>query len=234
MQYKAGKIVAFSCLAQQSSAQSESCVFTSRSAQKFLGNRGSGGKTDHFQVTRHGYSWVFLPEACLLTCWLALPQSRQGNATFCSQVLCSRLKRQTQGWEVARGLVSKFPMAASFLLTTNRQESGPVSHGQNSCCVWSFEKPQNYAVVKASRVGKPAWLGEGGDWGFYQRGILSLASQTACFGLSPTPGCCRLNGCPSIHSSYTMCSRCTQGFFWNTLNSYPYFPYHLCKAAPPF
>lgn len=166
MQYKAGKIVAFSCLAQQSSAQSESCVFTSRSAQKFLGNRGSGGKTDHFQVTRHGYSCVFLPEACLLTCWLALPQSRQGNATFCSQVLCSRLKRQTQGWEVARGLVSKFPMAASFLLTTNRQESGPVSHGQNSCCVWSFEKPQNYAVVKASRVGKPVWLGEGGDWGF--------------------------------------------------------------------
>lgn len=178
-----------------------------------------------------GIVGVFLPEACLLTCWLALPQSRQGNATFCSQVLCSRLKRQTQGWEVARGLVSKFPMTASFLLTTDRQKSGPASHGQNSCClvIWKATKlccGQGFKGWEASVVGRARRLR------LLPKRDSFFSFPNSMLWVKSNPRLLQTRWLP-FHT-LTMCSRCTQGCFWSTLNSCPYFPQHLCKAAPFF
>lgn len=92
-------------------------------------------------------------------------------------------------------------LLVSYCLSAYREESGLVSHGKNSWCVWSFEKPQNYAVVKVSRAWEGwAWMEEG--WGFYQPRILSLEqfSQTACFGLSPVLGLPLRDGWLAFHT----------------------------------
>lgn len=237
VQCRPGKVVPCSSLATQSSTESDSCVCTCRSAQKFLGNWGRGGKTEHSHVARLGCSWVFLLEACLLLD-VHYPNVL-GIKLHCilryyDPDRCDRAK--VGKWLEVKCLNFQ-QLLASYWLPAYRKESSLASHGKNSWCVWFIRKATKLCCGQGFKGWEGwAWVEEG--WGFYQPGILSLEQLSKQHALDwvQSLGChWEMDGCPFI------CSSCADWVLtvhpmvlWSTLNSMHSFPTALPQRNPLF